>query len=244
MARLRDRVIRRLLPQPVAVRHAEYSLLFSSDDDPAQPSERLFDLALKAADIARTLKLDALQARAAGAGTLVNVWPGEHYRLLAALVKALQPRTVIEIGTATGDCAITMKQALPPEGTVVTFDLVPWQQAGHGVMREEDFADGRLIQHLDDVTLPAGLAKHRALFESAELIFVDAAKDGAMEERLLRLWQGVAFQRKPVFVFDDIRLWNMLKVWRQMAWPKLDLTSFGHWTGTGLAEWQPGPVFR
>src|SRR5271154_191680 len=38
-----------------------------------------------------------------------DVWPGEHYKLLAALVGVLTPKIVIEIGTATGMSALTMK---------------------------------------------------------------------------------------------------------------------------------------
>jgi hypothetical protein len=38
-------------------------------------------------------------------------------------------------------------------------------------------------------------------------------------------------------VFDDIRIWNMLRIWREIVRPKLDLTSFGHWTGTGIVDW-------
>jgi hypothetical protein len=30
---------------------------------------------------------------------------------------------------------------------------------------------------------------------------------------------------------------NMIGIWRGIRHPKLDLTSFGHWSGTGLVEW-------
>lgn len=46
---------------------------------------------------------------------------------------------------------------------------------------------------------------------------------------------------QPILVFDDIRAWNMLAIWREIRMPKLDLTSFGHWSGTGLVDWtEPG----
>jgi hypothetical protein len=117
--------------------------------------------------------------------------------------------------------------------------VVPWRQAPEGVLREEDFAGGRLVQHTDDVTRPEGFARHRSVFEDADLIFLDAAKDGTMEARVVSLLRGCACRATPLLIFDDIRVWNMLKVWRTLPWPKLDLTSFGHWTGTGLAEWTP-----
>jgi hypothetical protein len=43
----------------------------------------------------------------------------------------------------------------------------------------------------------------------------------------------------PVLVFDDTRVRNMLHTWRDVRRPKLDLTSFGHWSGTGLVHWVP-----
>ena len=39
------------------------------------------------------------------------------------------------------------------------------------------------------------------------------------------------------FLFDDIKELNMLGTWRAITRPKLDITSFGHWTGTGLVHW-------
>ena len=39
-------------------------------------------------------------------------------------------------------------------------------------------------------------------------------------------------------IFDDIKDLNMLRFWRRLAKPKLELMSFGHWTGTGLTLWE------
>jgi hypothetical protein len=42
-------------------------------------------------------------------------------------------------------------------------------------------------------------------------------------------------------MFDDIRLMNLLSIWRGIQRPKMDITSFGHWSGTGLVDWCPDP---
>jgi hypothetical protein len=47
---------------------------------------------------------------------------------------------------------------------------------------------------------------------------------------------NVRFRQTPIVVFDDIRVWNMLAIWHDLRWPKLDPTSFGHWSGTGICE--------
>jgi caffeoyl-CoA O-methyltransferase len=44
-------------------------------------------------------------------------------RLLTALVAMLRPRSVLEIGTFTGYSALSMAEALPPDGRIVTCDV-------------------------------------------------------------------------------------------------------------------------
>lgn len=235
--RLRRALVRRLMPSPVRVRHAEYSLLYSLDDEPVRPSERLLDLALAAVAAARTVSLDDVDARVPATTFFPNVWPGEHYRLLAGLVIALRPVLVVEIGTAAGTSALTLRKYLPPGARLATFDVVPWDRFPGTYLRPDDFADGALVQHVDDLTDAAAFARHRDLLAGADLIFVDAAKDGVMEHVFVERFRSVPFRRPPVVVFDDIRLWNMLRLWRELPYPKLDLTSFGHWSGTGLVDW-------
>lgn len=211
-------------------------MLFSADDD-VGPSERILELALAAAQAARTIDLSSVSSRVVRGPRFPDVWPGEHYRLLAGIVEVLKPRLVVEIGTATGLSALTLLERLSEDGRIVTFDVVPWRGVPDAVLRSEDFATGRLAQHVDDLADPAVSARHRALLEDADLLFVDAAKDGRMERRFLELFDGLAFVNRPVAVFDDIRLWTMLDIWRGIRRPKLDLTSFGHWSGTGLVDY-------
>ena len=225
------------LPAPFSARHVEYSLIASSDDD-VQPSERLLGIVLPALQQAVNLPLKELDRRMPeNLAYPPSRWPGEHYRLLAALVAVMKPRCVVEVGTASGMSALALKQTLPPDGQVVTFDLIPWRKYRGACLTEADFADRRLIQHTDDLSDPALMQRHEALLREAELIFVDAAKDGAMEPKFLSNLRRIRFRKPPLLVMDDIRVWTMLKVWRDIPYPKLDVTSFGHWTGTGLVDW-------
>ena len=45
-------------------------------------------------------------------------------------------------------------------------------------------------------------------------------------------------KRGAVMIIDDIRLPAMLEFWRDLPLPKLDLISFGHFTGSGVAVWE------
>ncbi|MBI2060484.1 MAG: methyltransferase [Nitrospirae bacterium] len=232
---LKNAIIRRLRPLPVRARSFQTSACFSADDDISGPSDDLLTLGIEAAQRAKGIRLDELAGRR-GALPYLNTWPGEHYRLLAAIVQILKPKLAIEIGTFTGLSALAMKAFLPLESTLATFDTVDWSSHPEYVLQEDDFMGGRLIRHMDDVSDPAVFPKYRDLFARAQLIFVDAAKDGVMEYKLWNNLQTLKPAGACLLIFDDIRLWSMLRFWRQIPLPRLDLTSFGHWTGTGLVE--------
>jgi hypothetical protein len=217
---------------PVEARHIEPSLAVPVA---GAPSPRLLDVAVRAVDAARAVDLRWLTAR--GPDGFVDVWPGEHYKLLTALVAVLRPTTIVEIGTATGMSALAMKSALGVDARIVTFDVLPWRGYKGGVLDDGDFADGRLEQRVDDLSTDAGRRANVETLRSAELIFVDAKHDGAQEREFVRGFQEVGLANGPIVVFDDIRMWGMLGFWQEIARPKLDLTSFGHWSGTGLVDY-------
>jgi predicted O-methyltransferase YrrM len=228
----------RWLPDPpVSARHAEYSVLLSPDDDPAQPSEFLIDLALRAASNARSVSLKAVSERMHSPPYYSEVWPGEHYRLLAGLVQELQPSMMIEVGTYTGLSALSLLHNLGPQSRLVTFDLIDWKAIPETCLTERDFADGRLRQVLGDLGDISEMKRHADLLRSADFFFLDGPKDGVFEQKFLDNLTAIGLVKQPVLVFDDTRIWNMLRIWREIRKPKLDLTSFGHFTGTGMVHW-------
>lgn len=235
------RALRRVcrdLQYPAAARHMDCSLLLSQEPGTPVPGS-LLDVALRAARIAHRTTLDDVVARMDESFPIPypNVWPGEHYRLLAGLVETLGPELVIEIGTGDGLSALAMKSALPPTGRIVTFDVADWRLSPRTCLRDADFADRRLSHVVGDLADAGVFSRAAALLARADLIFFDGPKDGHFEPALLRRFDTLAFTGEPLLVFDDIRLWNMLGVWRAIARPKLDVTSFGHWCGTGLVQW-------
>ena len=217
---------------PIAARHIEPSLLAPVA---GAPSVRLLDTALRTVDMARSMDLDWLADRSHN--DFANLWPGEHYKLLTALIALIRPKTVVEIGTATGMSALAMKAALPEDGKIVTYDLLPWRGYPGAVLQDDDFADGRIEQRVDDLSTPQGWRSNADVLQRAEFVFVDAKHDGAQERDFLRGFEEVGLANGPIVMFDDIRLWRMLAFWQEIPRPKLDLTSFGHWSGTGLVDY-------
>lgn len=221
----------------LGARHGELSGLFSLDDSPGAPSDRLVDLLIALTARTKHIELPALSGRKAP--DLVHLWPGEHYRLLAALVQELQPRNVLEIGTFTGLSALAMLCYLPADSQLTTFDIIPWDKISGTYLRPSDFLSGKLTQIICDLKDPENCRTHASLLRSADLIFIDGPKDGIFEQRLLDNFARVGLQPCTLLVFDDIRIWKMLEIWRKIPYPKFDITTIGHFTGTGLVDWSP-----
>ena len=119
------------------------------------------------------------------------------------------------------------------------MDLVPWDETPECFLRETDFKRGNVVQLIVDAGRLDDLRHHEQLIKTADLIFIDAAKDGRLGRNILGNLETIGLQAGALVLFDDIRVWNMLKIWQEISRPKLDLTSFGHYSGTGLVAWSP-----
>jgi predicted O-methyltransferase YrrM len=219
---------------PVRAQHFELSLVSPLTESAGSSSRDLIDLALDAARDAANIDLRGLHDRSATAREYLSLFPGEHYHLLASLVRRLGPAHVTEIGTYTGLSALTMLTTLRPSAKLTTYDVIPWAQIEGSALRPEDFASGQLEQRIGNLADPAFYAQNEAALLDSDFIFVDGPKDGRFEPAFLQLLLKTARTKRALLMFDDIRLWNMLSVWADLPLPKQDLTSFGHWSGTGI----------
>ena len=252
-ARLRAGSLRRITA--LRERLAAMALGFARQVPPAHisvflPVEKATDaelerLCLEAADwirAAAACSMDAVSRRVVSGPRWPEVWPGEHYRLLAGMVAATKPRRIVEIGTHTGLSALAMLQHLGSGADIVTFDVAPWRSFGNSCLHETDFAPGRLSQVVGDLSSEGEFAKHEPLLRAADMIFVDGPKDGVFEPAFLARLSAVNFDQSPLLVLDDIRFPNMVMLWERITAAKLDLTSFGHWSGTGVVRWRTGAL--
>lgn len=228
---------RLFFPPPFHARHFKRTFVASPDDESSKPSRAVIECVLGV--VKQTLEVDITDVckRMPPADWNPEQWPGEHYRLLAGLVAYLQPKLVVEVGTETGLSALCMTKYLPRDGQLVTFDLIPWHEFSNSCLVPDDFSDGRLKQELADLSNPMTFDKYASLLSAADLIFLDGPKDGRFEPVVLAQLETLDFEKAPYVLFDDIRDRNMLRFWRELRHPKLDISSFGHWTGTGLVEW-------
>lgn len=234
----KPKLLRLLMPKPLNAEQVEVSMVASMHDESAMPSPWLIDTCLRAIEEAKAVDLSKLSARIKDGPDYPAIWPGEHYKLLAGFVKHLQPDVVVEIGTFRGIGTLALANDLPSSGMIATFDPVAWHQVSTTALTQNDFSD-QFIQYNDDLASMDAARKHESLLKSADIVFIDAAKDVVMERAFIKNLKAVGLKPNAIVIFDDIRLWNMLGIWRSIDFPKLDLTSFGHWSGTGVVQWNP-----
>lgn len=234
--RTAEQKLQKAVPLPNNAPDKRYSGLFTAVGQPGKPSSGLLSFGISCAADALNIDLSTVSARIKGGENYIDIYPGEHYKLLASIIKKKQPAVVVELGTHLGYSALCMKPFMPSEGHIYTFDIIPWNGFEDTILKQEDFNSG-LTQFTDDLTKWDDVQKHKAMLENADIIFMDALKDGRQEYLFLENFSKLQFKKKCLFVFDDIRLWNMLDIWYNLDKPKLDMTSFGHWSGTGLVEW-------
>lgn len=167
-----------------------------------------------------------------------NVLPGEHYRLLSGICKKENPSIVVEIGTYTGMGTKTIQEACSDLTKIHTFDIIPWTSFDSH-LTAESFDNARIKQHLVDLSVPSNFSSYSKLFQEADIIFLDGPKDAKFEFKFLNLLSTIkpnTSNKKRYLIIDDIKFLNMGRCWNMIKSPKIDLTSYGHWTGTGICD--------
>lgn len=224
-------------------RHQFISVAYSIDGP--GPNADLIKAFTQSLEIAWAERVDTTQADTSAEDFQhFNTFPGEHYRLLRGFAKYLAPKLAVEIGTYTGMGSLALMQGLTGEAKLHTFDIREWKSLPTH-LKQANFDSGKIIQHVSDLSDRSCFAKHQELLDRAELIFCDGPKDGRFEYVFLDYLQ----QLKPsahfkLLILDDIRFPNMIDLWRSIDSPKLDISSLGHFSGTGLVDIRDGLKLR
>ena len=221
-------------------RHSFHSACLSVDDDQAAQAFDDWDYVLEAVRVASKCRIDSDALTA-------NSFPGDHYRLLAGLIYNLDrsngPLSLIDIGTSCGLSARTMLDFSPDEDKVETFDVADWLDNPCTYLTEKDF-ETRLTQHLQDLKEPEVFSRYAKMLCEADFIMCDGPKDGVFERKFYTLLSTLDLPKKPRWLLlDDIRFPSEMASWRMIDSPKVDLTSFGHFSGTGLVNISEGFKF-
>ena len=215
-------------------RHIITGVICSVDDDPAAQAFSDYPLVIQAIEYAAYNRIEP-------DFTFANAFPGDHYRILSGLIKNIKPKLMVDIGTYRGCSARIMLDKSSDCSSVLTYDLYAYDTFDWTVLQPDDFTSGRLTQHLKDLSDTKTFEEHKSYLDEAEFIMLDGPKDDRFERVFLEHLASISMTTKPRWLLiDDIRFDNMYALWRRIQSPKIDLSSFGHFSGTGLVNIEKG----
>ena len=134
--------------------------------------------------------------RTSAPGMMVGTLEG---RFLTAVVAMLRPRRVLEIGTFTGYSSLSMAEALPAGGRIITCDI----SEEHVAIAREHIAASPYADRIEIRVGPA-IETITALEGEFDLVFIDADKQG-----YLAYYEAVLPKLAPdgVILADNV-LWS------------------------------------
>jgi predicted O-methyltransferase YrrM len=168
-----------------------------------------------------------------------NGSPGkEHYKLIAFLAKQFPENSLfIDIGTAEGHsaCALTAN----PTARVITYDLLDRIESNSYTFGKKTICNHPRIDYRIKNCL---LEPEYINLKDSPLIFLDVdPHDGSQETQIVNMLLCLEF--RGIVLCDDIHLNDGMKNWWSNGVPpqvkKLDLTKYGHWSGTGALIFDP-----
>lgn len=221
------------------IRHFEPSIIYSKED--VRESRFLVKLVLDAVGLAYETFL-SLPKKGLPDEVYMNILPGEHYRLLNALARVSGATKIVEIGTGTGKGSLALSEGITGL-ELITFDLISWQHFPKESHLNDEIMKARGIrQIIGDLSREDFFVSQKSILDDSDIIFLDAPKDGVFEYALAKNLAKLKSRESRILIFDDIHLVQMIDFWRAISSPKLDVTSFGHWSGTGLVDISEGLI--
>lgn len=146
--------------------------------------------------------------------------PNEHYRLLIYLSNLVSNSILIDAGCHCG-CS-TLALAQNPTNKVLGYDTRFCHTPARGVTN--------CTFRQDDV-----LTLESHILRSASIILLDIdPHDGIAERKFMYMLKRAKF--RGLVVLDDIFAPGMKEFWGDIGLHKLDITEYGHYSGTGVVS--------
>lgn len=140
----------------------------------------------------------------------------EHYRLLIYISTLYNNEVIFDVGT--NKCMSALALSYNKSNKIKSFDIVK-------LLPENPLVDN--IEYIiGDSTKDTDLT-------NCPIIFLDVDHDGLYENIFYGYLKSINW--KGILILDDIHLNQPMKeFWNKISEEKYDITSIGHWSGTGL----------
>lgn len=140
----------------------------------------------------------------------------EHYRLLMYASTLYDNSIIFDVGT--NKCMSALALSYNQSNKIKSFDVVR--------LFEQNPVRKNIEYIIGDSTLDSDLSK-------CECIFLDVDHDGLYENIFYNHLKLINW--KGILLLDDIHLNNpMIEFWNSISETKYDISSIGHWSGTGM----------
>ena len=144
----------------------------------------------------------------------------EHYRLLIEISHHFNEEILFDIGT--NRCMSAVALSVNKSNKIKSYDIIQ-------ILPENP--------KIDNVNFILGDSTKDTDLQKSRFIFLDVDHDGIYENILYDYL--VSINWKGILVLDDIGLNDPMKgFWNRITQRKADLTSIGHWSGTGMVLFQ------
>jgi hypothetical protein len=155
----------------------------------------------------------------------------QHYKLLAYLSTLFDGKNIIDIGTHRGASSLAL--SYNKSNKIYSFDIE----------RKYKLADVENISyHLEDLFDPKVRERWESIVLESPFIFLDIDPHEGTREYDFYLWLKEK-EYKGLLFCDDIWYFKEMrdKFWYKIPTEhKIDLTEMGHWSGTGLVQFDLG----
>jgi len=147
-----------------------------------------------------------------------NVVNLKYYRYLAALVKAIKPKQVVELGSAGGSSALMMLSTLPKDSMLYACSIP--EPEGEFRFIKQDYPNLTLIRGND---LDLAIWPKDCQLKETDLWFFDTDHNYEQLHAEMQLYDQF-FKKGTIVLIDDIRLnEGMTRAWDEIKYPKLSL---------------------
>jgi predicted O-methyltransferase YrrM len=166
--------------------------------------------------------LSSLITDESASGYFLGLSGDEHYRLLSQISNMLDSKILLDVGTFKGCSALAL--SMNQSNELKSFDINPGHRRLSKVPDNVEFI-------IDDILRD----QYKDLILSSPFILLDTDHTGPVEHEFYSHIKSLGW--RGVLLLDDIHLNDPMKeFWSSIQDEKEDITSIGHWSGTGLVH--------
>jgi predicted O-methyltransferase YrrM len=162
--------------------------------------------------------------------TYYNLKSGEQeYKLYSYLTTFFNNTVILDIGTSHGTSAVALSHNC--SNKIISYDIIDCIRNSNHLIYTKQNIEFRIKNILEDL--------NTEFLNNIKIIMIDIDHYGEMEKKIIERLNELKFS--GIIILDDVFNHpdnyikeSMKKLWDNITQKKIDVTKYGHWSGTGL----------